>query len=206
MLFEKFRLLVERVMSSVDYLALYPAKVIKQASDGTLELQPDDTRIPGMSKIKIKTGIPGLEIKMSPDSMVLIGFMNGDPSKPYAALWDKPTLLEVTLSAETFAKLETTTLDVKATTVNLKASMADLNSTVIKLANGTRPVARLGDAVTITAVPSPTGLNIVLPPLVVVGTCPAGAVIGTATPANPIVMVTGMATGAIVGGNAMVTA
>lgn len=74
----------------LDYLALYPATVAKQAGDGALELVPDDPRIKGFGllPLRIRNGLPGLKVTVPSGARVLIGFEAGDPTRPYAALWD----------------------------------------------------------------------------------------------------------------------
>lgn len=74
----------------LDYHALYPCTVASQASDGTLDLLPDDARIrgTGTSGIKIRHGLPGTTVEVGAGTRVLMGFEAGDPSRPYAALWE----------------------------------------------------------------------------------------------------------------------
>jgi len=73
-----------------DHLALYPCTVDAQAGDGTLDLRPDDAVMSGsgLSGIPLKTGLPGWEVSVSSGTRVLLGFEGGDPSRPYAALWE----------------------------------------------------------------------------------------------------------------------
>lgn len=80
--------LVENVTRRVDYFALYPCKVVSQNNDGTLELKPDSTRLPGLSKVRIRHGLPGVAVKIDGGSRVLLGFEGGSPTAPYAALWE----------------------------------------------------------------------------------------------------------------------
>lgn len=70
----------------LDYFTLYAAKVITQ-SDDLFDLLPDDPRIPSMGGVPIRHGLPGVTIKVPPGSTVLVGWENGDPSRPYCALW-----------------------------------------------------------------------------------------------------------------------
>lgn len=82
----------------LDYLALYPAKVVTQNADLSLELAPDDARIPGQSKVLIKHGVPGMTAKVSNGARVLLGFANGNPKLPYSALWELATVTELVLN------------------------------------------------------------------------------------------------------------
>jgi hypothetical protein len=121
---------VRATLSGVDFFALYGAKVITQASDGTLELVPDDARVPGLQGVPIRTGIPGTSVKVAASSRVLLGFENGDPDRPYAGLWDASTLQEIVVTAST-----------KVT----------VNAPEVDLADASAPVLRVGDSITVTA-------------------------------------------------------
>jgi hypothetical protein len=77
------------------YLGLFPAKVIAQNADGTLELQPDDSRLPGMSRVPIRYGIPGVSVKVAPAARVGIEFEAGDPARPVATVWDSASVIEI---------------------------------------------------------------------------------------------------------------
>lgn len=78
---------VRGLFPQIDYLARYPARVVGQNADGTLELVPDDARLPGLSGVPIRIGIPGVTVKVTA-GRVLLGFAGGDPSKPVAELWE----------------------------------------------------------------------------------------------------------------------
>ena len=83
------RAIVSRVLGDrLDYLALYPARVVVQNDDGTLDLQPDDARLPAMQRVPIRYGVPGVTATAAPGSNVLVGFEAGDPARPVAMLWE----------------------------------------------------------------------------------------------------------------------
>jgi hypothetical protein len=97
---------VRSVMASVDFHALYTAKVTSQNADGTCEVQVDDTRFPGYSRVPIKLGIPETTVKVSAGATVLLGFDDGWPDSPYVALWNASTLTEINIGGATqFAAL-----------------------------------------------------------------------------------------------------
>lgn len=86
------------VGAQLDTLALYPARVVAQNADGTLELKPDDPRWPGFSKVPIRLGIPGATVKLTA-GRVLLGFAGGDPQSPIAELWEGgATVTEIALA------------------------------------------------------------------------------------------------------------
>lgn len=88
--------------SAINYSQWYPSKVIVQQSDGSLDLLPDDPRVrgQGLTNVPLKTGIPGLSVKVLPGTYVRLFFENGSPSEPAAALADHASgVLEVQLQA-----------------------------------------------------------------------------------------------------------
>jgi hypothetical protein len=78
---------VEYALPQVDYHALYATQVVAQNADGTLDLQPSRSDWPTQKKIPFRCGIPGVSITVNVGAQVLLGWVNGDPSNPYAALW-----------------------------------------------------------------------------------------------------------------------
>jgi hypothetical protein len=93
--------LVEGAIPQLDYLALYPATAKTQNNDLTLELVPDDERIPAMSSVPIRHGVPGMTVKVQANARVLLGFDGGSPSKPYAALWESASVTELNFNGAT---------------------------------------------------------------------------------------------------------
>ncbi len=79
--------IVARVMRRVDYHALYPARVIAQHADGTLDLVPDSTRVPSCQRVPLRT-LRGLSVEVEAGARVLLGYEAGDPSAPIALLWE----------------------------------------------------------------------------------------------------------------------
>lgn len=76
---------VEAALPSVDYDALYTCQVISQNADGTLDLQPNSSRVPGQKNIPIRLGFPGT-LSVQAGTSMLLGWENGDPSVPFACL------------------------------------------------------------------------------------------------------------------------
>lgn len=88
---------INGLLAPIDYFALYSSKVVQQDADLSLQVTPDDPRLPGMSKVPINLGIPGATAKVQAGARALLGFANGDPSKPRAFLWESATLTELTI-------------------------------------------------------------------------------------------------------------
>lgn len=79
--------IVARHLRRQAYLGLYPATVHSQASDGTLQVFPDDTLMPGMVGVKPTLLAPGCEVRVAKGARVLVGFEAGDPARPFAIGW-----------------------------------------------------------------------------------------------------------------------
>jgi len=114
---------VVKALTPVDYFAYYPAKVVKQnADDLTLDVQPDDTRIPGMERVPIRFGTPQTTAKVQAGARVLVGFAGGNPKLPIATVWESATLIELNFGSTTdfvaLAQKVLTQLNNMATTFN----------------------------------------------------------------------------------------
>lgn len=82
-----FAQLVKSAVPRLDWFALYRGKVLGQAGN-TVDVQPDDARLPAMSKVPLRHGLPGVSVTVQPGTSILVGWENGDPSRPYACLWE----------------------------------------------------------------------------------------------------------------------
>lgn len=82
----------------LDFFAFYPAKVVSQ-SGNELDLQPDDSRIPGMAGVPMRLGIPGVTATVAPGSRVLLGWAGGDPQRPVATLWESSSVSALNINA-----------------------------------------------------------------------------------------------------------
>jgi hypothetical protein len=94
-----FTRLLRRRFSRIDYFALYPSIVRAQNADGTLELEPEDSRLAQVPHVPIRLGLPGVTVKVAKGAKVLLGFTRGDPSQPVATLWEAHSLTEITITA-----------------------------------------------------------------------------------------------------------
>ncbi len=97
--------LVRASRPTVDYLGYYSAKVVVQSPDrSTVDVVPDDDRLPPMSKLPLDLGIPGATVQIAPGTLVMVGWRNGDPQRAYAFLFQKGA--EVYTLSITAAKIE----------------------------------------------------------------------------------------------------
>jgi hypothetical protein len=87
-----------------DRMALYPCEVVDRAADGsTVDIRPDNARIPPAQKVRVKVGIPGATAVVQQGARVLLGWEGGDPSKPYVEpSWEAgATVTKLVLNAQT---------------------------------------------------------------------------------------------------------
>ena len=94
---------VAAVFPRVDYLALYPATIVQQRGPNSFDVQPDNPSIPGMSGIPIWLPFPGMAVTLNAGQKprCLVGFAEGDPTKPYVSLWAQPGAQALTIAATT---------------------------------------------------------------------------------------------------------
>ena len=74
------------LFSRVDYSAMYGATVAAQNDDGSLELKPSTTRLPPLSNVPIRYGIPAVSVKVNPGALVVVGFDDASPAKYFAMI------------------------------------------------------------------------------------------------------------------------
>ena len=128
----------------LDYLARYPAVVTLQ-SGATLSCKPDDQRLPTLVGVKLRYGVPGLVMQVPPGSRVLIGFDAGDPSKPFAELWDTTVPITLALTAAASVTLTAPTITLAGSlAVGAMAPAPSVSS--MDLSAGTKPVNITTDA------------------------------------------------------------
>jgi hypothetical protein len=83
------RAIVRQELRAVDYLAVYPSKVVQQRADGSLDLSPDSPRVPPMTSVRLKVPAPRARISCKAGDRTWLGFEGGDPRLPYAWSWEQ---------------------------------------------------------------------------------------------------------------------
>jgi len=98
--------LVASLTRRVDYLALYPCTVVQQRDDRTLDLRAEDSRLGSPASVPVRWGLPGVVAVVPAGTRVLLGFEDGDPARPFAALWEyaEVTALQVNGGATRVAR------------------------------------------------------------------------------------------------------
>jgi hypothetical protein len=80
--------IVAQEMANVDFYGRYECKVIAQSADlSTVDLQPVNAKFAGLQRVPLRLGLPGVTAQFAPGAKVLLGWMEGDPSQPYAGLF-----------------------------------------------------------------------------------------------------------------------
>lgn len=79
--------LLSRLTRRVDYTALWPARVVAQQGNGSLDLVPDSPRVAPCQGVPYRT-LRGLSVDVAAGARVLLGYEGGDPSQPYALAWE----------------------------------------------------------------------------------------------------------------------
>lgn len=118
--------IVRQETKHLDFFAIRGGHVVSQNDDGTLELKLDDPTMPGMSKVPIAYGIPGVSATVLAGARIHLEFENGSPAKPRAVVVDAAKLKTITIKASQKVIID----------------CADVESQ-----KGGRPLARLGDMV-----------------------------------------------------------
>lgn len=81
--------IVRRVTSDFRYERLYPAEVVRVAGD-LVDVLPDDPAVRGrgLQGVPMPTMDPTTELLPEPGCRCLLGFMEGNPQRPYIAAWE----------------------------------------------------------------------------------------------------------------------
>jgi len=116
--------IAKQAIPGIDYFALYDANVNSQSTDKTtVDVTPGDPRLPGMQRVPLRHGVPGLSAQVVPGSKLRIGWDRGNPQLPFAALWDGgETVLSLSIGSS-------------ADNVLTKTDMTNLISAIVTMAS-----------------------------------------------------------------------
>jgi hypothetical protein len=83
------------------YAPLYHAKLVAQSGDAdVVDVRPDDSTLPDMAGVPLRHGLPGLRVQVALGSYLRVGWDDGRPDKPFAALWDTSSVLKASIVAD----------------------------------------------------------------------------------------------------------
>lgn len=105
--------------TKIDFSRMYPARVVAQSADSSLELIPDSPTLRGngLSGVPLRFGIPGLTAKIPPGGKVLLYFEAGDPKLPACCIHpENSAAIEMTLTL-------TSGLTINAPSVSINGSV-----------------------------------------------------------------------------------
>lgn len=89
---------IEHVMARVAYFGVHTARVVKQHSDGTVDLKVDSTYVPHVERARIR-GLPGVAVEVHQGAPCLLAFESADPARAVATLFDASSLKTITITA-----------------------------------------------------------------------------------------------------------
>jgi hypothetical protein len=140
--------LVRHTMRGVQWHARFPARVVGQNADGTLDLDPDDDRLPDLVAVPLRLFLPGVTARVVAGARVLVGFEAGDPRRPIAELFESGALSELTIATQGGATLRL------MSSGDVHVLPGGLGTVMLGTTNpaNQRPVAGGGDAVASAAV------------------------------------------------------
>lgn len=127
-----FERIFKPLRQAIDYSRLWPARVVSQRANGKLELDPDDARfkgLGGLDQVPIRPGIPGTTVTVPKNTRVRLGFDGGDPTRPFAALWDVGAVTLVVIG-------DTGNADSVALNSKVEAQLQRLKSAITTAATG----------------------------------------------------------------------
>jgi hypothetical protein len=79
---------IRRLTRRYDYAFPWMYTVAAQNGDGSLELTPDRSEMPGLSNIAPKWGDAGTKTTVKKGARCAVMFEGGDPSKPFVLGWE----------------------------------------------------------------------------------------------------------------------
>ena len=83
--------LIEQMRPFERYRGQWEYRVVMQHAD-RLDLQPATTRfgLPDLLSVRVRYGLPGVRAQVALGSLVLVAFVNADPSRPVVVAFDDP--------------------------------------------------------------------------------------------------------------------
>lgn len=148
--------LISRLLPDMRYYGAYEFRVVSQDVD-RLNLQP--TRavfgLPELTRVPVRYGVPGWKSTSAAGSLVVVTFINAEPSRPAVIAFDDPSSAGWTPTSTTVTAAGTLTVNGGDVTVNASGDAlvnatgdATVDGATIKLgAAATLGVARITDAV-----------------------------------------------------------
>ena len=85
---EPLRAFVRETMRGVELLQTFGGQVALQRADGTLDIYPDDRRLPPLTSVRVRVPVPGAKLRVVPGARCQVVFEGGDVRQPRATLYE----------------------------------------------------------------------------------------------------------------------
>lgn len=133
---QMLRSVIREELRPTDFYRVFPGKVIQQRSDGSLDVMPDDDRLPPLTSVAVRVPIPGAKLTVPAGSRCDVVFENGNPAMPVAGTFGPGSgTRPITFKG---AQVDVGTLLVTSVAMGvLSGSYTDPFGTVTTLATGT---------------------------------------------------------------------
>lgn len=82
------RAIVDHSTARLDFSSPMHVRVVAQNANLTLEIKPDDPRYPGISKVPIRAGLPGVWVRVAAGARAVLEFEDGDPGRPVVTAFE----------------------------------------------------------------------------------------------------------------------
>jgi len=124
---------------SLDYLRAVPGRISTQNGDGTVQLQPDDSRVSPLKRVGIRLGLPDSEIQVNPSSRAVATWENGAPAGPVLQSFGQSTATKIRIgvSQNPQPTILGTLFRTKQAQMDSDAASACINSAISFVAAGT---------------------------------------------------------------------
>jgi hypothetical protein len=146
---EAFRA-IQGVDPFVRYRCIYRAKVLGQSGDlQQVDVRPFDGSLPDMAGIELRHGVPGIKVQVIPGCTVQVGWDDGRPDRPFAALWSSDaSAVRVVLACPSLelGAEQPTDFAVKGT-----SQLIQLTSAFTAIATGLTGLGKVSEAAAVTA-------------------------------------------------------
>lgn len=100
-LIDLFKSIIKMLEPRLETYALHPATVQRDNGDGTLDVKPDNPKMPAMVKIPAFTGLAGVQVSVETGTRVLIAFLGANPNAPVALEYNAALLGQIKLGHAT---------------------------------------------------------------------------------------------------------
>lgn len=147
----------DSLLPSPDMLAFYQYRVISQNGDGTLELKSLDSRLPDLSRVPVRFGLPGCSVTATSSQRVMVGFGSGGQSDPYVASWVTGQASVMGLEATTRLDLGSSpAADYVALAALVAGQLAAISASIVNIAAAVNAIVP-GSVTVIYGVTTPIG-------------------------------------------------